>query len=93
MKFTRLLWLRNGYENSYWTVTRVEEKNKGRLRYYGKKTWNGVEDPIERPVRTGQKRGWRYILEGDQTNIYGNKPKPSGNPTEHNAELRESASS
>lgn len=76
MKFTRLLWLRNGYENSYWTITRVEEKNKGRLRYYGRLTWKGVEESIERPVRTGQKRGWRYILEGDQRSL-NNKTKDS----------------
>lgn len=74
MKFTRLLWLRNGYESSYWTITRVEEKNKGKLRYYGRKTWKGVEDPRERPVQTGQKRGWRYILEGDQRTL-NNKTK------------------
>lgn len=57
-KFTRLLWIRNGYENSYWTVSKVVEKNKGRLRYYGRKTWKGVEEDRERPVITGQKRGW-----------------------------------
>lgn len=64
-KFTRLLWIRNGYENSYWTITKIEEKNKGRIRYYGKRTWKGVEDPRERPVLTGQKRGWRFILDDD----------------------------
>lgn len=83
IKFTRLLWLRNGYENSYWTISKVMEKNKGRLRYYGRLTWKGVEDPRERPVKTGQKRGWRYILEGDQKNIYGNARKPTEVPGEH----------
>lgn len=78
MKFTRLLWLRNGYEQSYWTVTKVVEKNKGKLRYYGRITWKGVEDPQERPVRTGQKKGWRYILEGDQKTLTGKtKDAPS----------------
>lgn len=71
MKFTRLMWLRNGYEESYWTITKVVEKNKGRLRYYGRLTWKGSEDARERPVRTGQKRGWRYILEGDQKTLNG----------------------
>lgn len=90
VKFTRLLWLRNGYENSYWTITRVEEKNKGRLRYYGKRTWKGVEDPRERPVRTGQKRGWRYILEGDQKTKYG-KSKESASIYVNNRALQQRA--
>lgn len=77
IKVTRLLWLRNGYENSYWTISKVMEKNKGRLRYYGRLTWKGVEDPREKPVRTGQKKGWRYLLEGDQKNIFDNARKPA----------------
>ena len=68
-KFTRLLWLRNGYENSYWTISRVVEKGKGRLRYYGKLTWRGAEEPRERKVSTWQKRGWRYILDGDRNHL------------------------
>lgn len=75
MKFTRILWLRNGYDESYWTITKILKKNKGRLRYYGRLTWKGVEDPRERPVRTGQKRGWRYILEGDQRTLNGKTAK------------------
>lgn len=71
MKFTRNLWIRNGYEHSYWTITKVLEKNKGKLRYYGRLTWKGVESPAERKVRTQMKRGWRYILEGDQKALNG----------------------
>lgn len=75
MKFTRVMWIRNGYKDSYWTITKILEKNKGRLRYYGRLTWKGKEDPRERPVRTGQKRGWRYVLEGDQKTLNGKTAK------------------
>lgn len=90
-KFTRLMWIRNGYENSFWTVTCIKEKNKGRLGYYGKLTWKGVQEGRERPVQTAQKRGWRFILDENE-NEHGSvtksttkradetDSKPSGEP-------------
>lgn len=85
-KFTRLMWIRNGYKYSYWTISKVLEKSKGRLRYYGRLTWKGVEDPRERPVRTWQKRGWRYVLEKDMETTWDVnntiKPKSGSGTTE-----------
>lgn len=64
-RFVRLMWIRNGYENSWWTVTRVvDRKSGGRVRYYGRLTWKGVEN-AERPVNAMQKRGWRFLVDGD----------------------------
>ena len=62
-KFTRLMWIRNGYENSYWTITRIKENPAGLLRYYGRLTWRGVETGRVRRVNTQCKRGWRFIRE------------------------------
>lgn len=69
-KFTRNLWIRNGYEESYWTISKIVEKSKGRIRYYGRLTWKGKEDQRETNVKTWQKRGWRFIAELD-----GSKPR------------------
>ena len=75
-KFTRNLWIRNGIEDSYWTITKILEKNKGRIRYYGRLTWKGKEIPRETKVKTWHKRGWRFIPEPD-----GSKPSKAADVT------------
>ena len=62
-KFTRLLWIRNGYEGSYWTITKIRETEAGKTRFYGRLTWRGVDTGRERRVNTQNKRGWRFIRE------------------------------
>ena len=62
VRFVRDLWIRNKYENSYWTITKIRESvvEDGWPRYYGKKTWKGVEGN-EMRVKSGFKRGWEFL--------------------------------
>lgn len=62
-RFTRLMWLRNGYENSWWTITKVTRDGRGAPCFHGRLTWRGAEPGSEKVVNTQQKPGWRFILD------------------------------
>lgn len=60
-RFTRLMWLRNGYDESYWTITRVDKREDGKMRFYGRLTFRGEEKPYDTRVKPANKRDWRFI--------------------------------
>jgi len=66
-RFTRLMWLRNRYDASFWTVTKVTRDRRGKQHFHGKLTWLGEEKGAEKLVNTQDKAGWRFIR--DDTNI------------------------
>lgn len=56
----RRTWERNNYEETYWTVTRLQTSPNGkRVKAYGRLTWRGVEEPREREIRCAFKREWK----------------------------------
>lgn len=64
-RFTRLLWDRNGYDGSYWTINRVRKRDDGKICFYGRLTFRGREEPFDRRVKPANKRGWRFF--GDES--------------------------
>lgn len=76
-KFTRLLWIRNGYEQSHWTITRIKLNPRGEPRFYGRLTWKGVDATYNRRVNSQCNRGWRFIRDLTSTTTTTTTTSPS----------------
>mmetsp|Transcript_4136 Transcript_4136/g.7956 ORF Transcript_4136/g.7956 Transcript_4136/m.7956 type:complete len:155 (+) Transcript_4136:132-596(+) len=64
LRVARGMWIRNGYQDSFWVTTRVIPglRPGGRRvkdKVYGVLTWKGKQDPVERRIKTVCKRDWR----------------------------------
>ncbi|KAG8464316.1 hypothetical protein KFE25_003379 [Diacronema lutheri] len=62
VRFVRKSWLRNGYDDSHWTVERIRFEPDGRHGdAWGTFTFKGEVKKAMGRVRGAQKRDWRYV--------------------------------